>query len=159
MPIYFKTTTDNDANVNKVFSGMPFVCLGEFTLRDGSQYLDVRTNIGNNQMLSVWYWGYLYGRGNCFGFYGGYPYDNTSVLNSHISNMVSTTSNAAAQTILTSVYRATSANSYGTCFKFDSKSTAYTEGKINIFVNNHTGPSASWAVTAYVQSNISGNYY
>jgi hypothetical protein len=159
MPIYFKTTTDNDTNVNKVFSGMPFVCLGEFTLRDGNQYLDVRTNIGNNQMLSVWYWGYLYNRGNCFGFYGGYPYDNTSVLNSYISNMVSTTSNAAGSTILTSVYRATSANSYGTCFKFDSKSTGYTEGKINIFVNNHTGPSASWAVTAYVQSNISGNYY
>jgi hypothetical protein len=81
------------------------------------------------------------------------------VLNTYISNMVSTTSNAAGSTILTSVYRATSANSYGTCFKFDSKSNGYTEGRINVFVNGHSGPASSWTVTAYAQSNVSGNYY
>ena len=157
MPIYFKTVTDGDV-ANKLFSGMPWLCLGEFKLRDGNQYLDVRTNIGNDIMLSAWYWGYLYNRGNCFGFYGGYPYNNTSVLNTYISNMVSQTANAAGQTILTSVYRATSANSYGTCFKFDSKSTGYTEGKINLFLNAHLGQTI-FSVTAFAQNNISGNYY
>jgi hypothetical protein len=73
--------------------------------------------------------------------------------------MVSQTANAAAQVHLTSVYRATSANSYGTCFKFNSNNADYTEGKINIFVNGHFGPETSWAVTAYAQNNISGNYY
>jgi hypothetical protein len=72
--------------------------------------------------------------------------------------MVSTTSNAAGSTILTSVYRATAANSYGTCFKFDSKSTGYTEGKINLFLNAHLGQTI-FSVTAFAQNNISGNYY
>lgn len=159
MPIYFQNTTDNDTNVNKVLTGMPWVYLGEFTLRDGSQYLDIRTNIGNNTMTCAWYWGYLYNRANCFGFWGGYPYEDTNILNNRVANMVGSPSNTAAQTILTSVYRATSANSYGTCFKFDSKETAYSEGKINLFANAHGGPSSTWAVIAYAQNNVSGNYY
>lgn len=158
MPIYFKTRTDGDDN-NKPLGAMPWICIGEFTLRADNQYLDVRTNIGDNTMACAWYWGYLYNRGNCFGFWGGYPYQSTSILNNYISNMVSTTSNAAGQTILTSVYRATAANSYGTCFKFDSKNSGYSEGKINLFVNAHFGPAASFAVTAYAQNNNSGNFY
>lgn len=158
MPIFTRSVSDS-STVNFPFSGWPFIFLGEFTLRDGSQYLDVRTNIGNNQMLSVMFFGYLYGRGNCFGFFGGYPYENTLVLNASTANMVGSPHNTAAQTILTSVYRASAANSYGTCFKFDSKNTAYTEGKINLFVNNHGGPSTSWTVTAFAQNNNAGNFY
>jgi hypothetical protein len=158
MPIFFKTVNNGDT-VNKAFSGMPWLCLGEFNLRDGNQYLDIRTNIGDNTMASAWYWGYLYNRGICFGFWGGYPYESTLILNNYAGNMVSTTSNAAGQTILTSVYRATAANNYGTCFKFDSKGSAYSEGTINLFVNGHGGPATSWTVTAYAQNNISGNYY
>jgi hypothetical protein len=158
MPIYFKNTTDSDANANKPLTGMPWSYVGEFTLRAGNQYLDIRTNMGNNTMGSAWYWGYLYNRGNCFGFWGGYPYENTLILNNYASNMVSTTSNAAGLTILTSVYRATAANSYGTCFKFDSKSTGYSEGKINLFLNAHFGQTI-FSVTAFAENNISGNYY
>ena len=158
MPIYFKNTTDSDANANKPLTGMPWSYVGEFTLRADNQYLDIRTNMGNNTMGAAWYFGYLYNRGNCFGFWGGYPYENTQILNNYASNMVSTTSNAAGSTILTSVYRATAANSYGTCFKFDSKSTGYTEGKINLFLNAHLGQTI-FSVTAFAENNISGNYY
>ena len=159
MAIFFQNTTDNDTNVNKVLTGMPWVCLGEFTLRDASRYLDLRTNIGNNTMTCAWYWGYLYNRANCFGFWGGYPYENTSILNNHAANMVATPSNTAGQTILSSVYRATAANSYGTCFKFDSGSSGYSEGKINVFVNTHGGPSTGLTVVAYSENNTAGNFY
>ncbi len=158
MPIYFKNTKDSDANINKPLTGMPWSYVGEFTLRNGNQYLDIRTNMCNDVMCAAWYWGYLYNRGNCFGFWGGYPYTDTSVLNNHISNMVSTTSNAAGQTFLTSVYRATSANSYGTSFKFNSGSSGYSEGKINLFLNGHYGQTI-FSVTAFAENNISGNYY
>jgi len=158
MPIYFKNTKDSDANINKPLTGMPWSYVGEFTLRNGNQYLDIRTNMGNNTMGSAWYWGYLYNRGNCFGFWGGYPYDNTLVLSNYLSNMVGSPSNTAAQTILTSVYRATSANSYGTCFKFNSLSSGYSEGTINLFLNQHDG-MAMFSVTAFAENNISGNYY
>lgn len=158
MPIYTRSVSDSTVT-NFLFGGMPFAYLGEFTLRDGNQYLDVRTNIGNNQMLSVFFWGYLYGRGNCFGYFGGYPYTDTLVLNSNISNMVGSPANTAGQTILTNVYRATAANSYGTCLKFDSRTTGYTEGKINIFANNHGGAASGWAVTSFAQNNIAGTYY
>lgn len=158
MPIYTRSVSDSTVT-NFLSVGMPFAYLGEFTLREGNQYLDVRTNIGNNQMLAVLFWGYLYGRGNCFGFFGGYPYDNTAVLNASTANMVGSPHNVAAQTILTSVYRASAANSYGTCFKFDSKSAGYTEGKINIFANNHGGAASGWTVTAFAQNNNAGNFY
>ncbi len=158
MPIYFKNTTDSDTDENKPLTGMPWNYVGEFTLRDGNQYLDIRTNMGNDVMGAAWYWGYLYSRGNCFGFWGGYPYTNTSVLNNYISNMVGSPSNTAGQTILTSVYRATSANSYGTCFKFNSGGSGYSEGKINLFLNGHFG-QAIFSVTAFAENNISGNYY
>ena len=158
MPIYFKNTTDSDGNVNKPLTGMPWNYLGCFTLRDGNQYLDIRTNMVNSTMGAAWYFGNLYNRGSCFGFWVGYPYNDNLVINNHISNMVSTPANAASQTILTSVYRATSANSYGTCFKFDSKGSGYSEGKINLFLNDHNG-TGIFSVTAFAQNNIAGNYY
>jgi len=158
MGIFQKSIVDGD-EYNVFGRGMAIMHLGEFTLRADYRYLDLRTNIGNNNMLYAVYMGYLYNRGNCFGFWGGYPYENTLIINNYGSNMVSTTSNVSDQTILTSAYRATSANSYGTCFKFDSKSNGYSEGKINFYIGNHYGPGSSWAVVAYAQNNVSGNFY
>jgi len=158
MGIFQKSMIDGD-EYNVFGRGMALMHLGEYTLRAGNRYLDLRTNIGDNNMLYAVYMGYMYNRGNCFGFWGGYPYVSTLILNNYISNMVSSTSNIVDQTILTSAYRATSANNYGTCFKFDSKGDGYSEGKINLYIGNHGGPGSSWTVVAYAQNNIAGNFY
>jgi hypothetical protein len=123
--------------------------LGEFTLRDGSQYLHVKTDItSDNIMMFFSAWGYLYNSAGLIGWGMGYSYDSTSILNTYLYNVGSTSFHG--------LYRA--ASPYNVCLRFNRGGTGYTEGKINIFFAAF-GLGIRPAVVAFSQNNTSGNYY
>ena len=86
--LFQKTILDSTSPNSFATSTMPMMQhIGEFTLRDGNRYLDIKTNlITGSAMLSFYYWGYLYNSATCFGHAGCYPYDGTTIINKYMYN-------------------------------------------------------------------------
>lgn len=147
MPIYYRTTSDG-SNINAVTTPQMMVHLGEFSLRAGNRYLDVRTSIGDNMMMYFESWGYLYNRGMHMATFGSYSYAG-GFINTFYYNYASTT--------ILRVYRA-SASPNSVCMKFDSNDNGYSEGRINIFYAVH-GLTDRPTVTGFAENNSSSNYY
>ncbi len=152
MGIFYKTISDATSTNTWSNSSPPMLQhVGEFTLRAGNRYLDVKLSYATESaMLFFYYWGYLYNSANCFGYAGGYPYTTTSILNKYIYNNGSTT--------LMDIYK--TGSPYYVCLKFDRQGDGYSEGKINIFIGTH-GLDIGSRVTAlaYIQNQSATNYY
>jgi hypothetical protein len=151
MAIFQKTILDSTSPNSFATSTMPMMQhIGEFTLRSGNRYLDIKTNlITTNAMLSFYYWGYLYNNATCFGHAGCYPYDGTTIINKYIYN--------TGATILTNIYKM--AAPYNLCLKFDRGNSEYSEGKINVFISIHGLNLARVDVTSFIENNTAGQYY
>jgi hypothetical protein len=151
MAIFQRVISDATSTNQWARSGMPMMQhIGEFTLRAGNRYLDVKTNfISGSAMLSFYYWGYLYNRGTIFGHAGCYLYSGTDILNKYIYNTGSTT--------LSNIYKIASPNYM--CFKFDSGNDGYTEGRINIFIASHSLDLGAVGIIEYAQNNTASSYY
>jgi hypothetical protein len=150
MAIFNKTIFDSTSPNGFAKSSMPMLNhVGEFTLRAGNRYLDIKTNYATQSaMLSFYYWGYLYNSGDLFGMAGTYAYTTTSFLNTYIRNFGVTTFMGPYKT----------GDPYYLCFKFDRGADGYSEGKVNLFINNH-GLDLSVGVLAFAQNNSASNYY
>jgi len=151
MAIFQKTILDSTSPNSFATSTMPMMQhIGEFTLRDGNRYLDIKTNlITGSAMLSFYYWGYLYNSATCFGHAGCYPYDGTTIINKYMYN--------TGATILTNIYKM--AAPHNLCLKFDRGGSDYSEGKINVFISVHGLSLARVDVTSFAQNNTAGQYY
>lgn len=149
MPIYQKTVSDG-STIDGVGSTLMMVHLGEFTLRDGSQYLHLKTDITSSSLMMFFYaWGYLYNNANIVGWMGGYAYTTTSILNAYSHNLGNVT--------FEGMYRV-STSPYNVCLRFNRGATSYTEGRINVFFGSHNLNTIP-TIVAYSQNNTSGNYY
>lgn len=147
----FNRTISNATSPN-IFgrSSMPMMYhIGEFQLRAGSRYLDIKTNLATqSDMLFFYFWGYLYNSANCFGYAGCYPYNGSSILNKYIYN--------TGTTGLADIYK--TGSPFYLCFKFDRQSDGYTEGNINVFIARHSLDIAV-GVLEYAQNNSASAYY
>lgn len=151
MAIFNKTIYDGSSPNGFARSSMPMMQhIGEFTLRAGNRYLDIKTDLATQSaMLYFHFWGYLYNSANCFGYAGCYPYSGVDILNKYIYN--------TGSTILTNIYKT---SSYNMCLKFDRQGDGYSEGKINVFISNH-GLDMGYrvGVISFVENNTAGSYY
>jgi hypothetical protein len=151
MAIFYKTLIDQTSLgswARTSTTGLQHV--GEFTLRAGNRYLDIKLDYASQSaMLFFQYWGFLYNRANCYGYAGTYPYSGTSFINTYIYNSGSTT--------LASIYKT---SAYYICLKFDSQSDGYSEGKINVLMSSH-GLDLGYrvGVLAFAQNESSSAYY
>lgn len=152
MAIFNRTIFDGSSPNGFSRSSMPMMQhIGEFTLRAGNRYLDIKTDLATQSaMIFFYYWGYLYNAQNCFGYAGCYPYSGTSILNKYIYNSASTT--------LSNIYKTDVP--YNVCLKFDRQDNGYTEGKINVFISNH-GLDMGYrvGVVSFAENNTVGQYY
>ena len=148
MAIYQRTQVDSSIT-NAVTSTHMMTHLGEFTLRDGSQYLHVKTDITSDSLMMFFSaWGYLYNSAGLIGWAMGYAYTGTSILNTYLYNVGSTSFHGLYKT----------ASPHNVCLRFNRGGTGYTEGKINIFFATHD-LGIRPAVVAFSQNNTAGNYY
>jgi hypothetical protein len=152
MAIFQRTIFDSSSPNGFSSSTTPMMQhIGEFTLRAGNRYLDIKTNLETQSaMLFFYFWGYLYNAQNCFGYAGCYPYNGTSILNKYIYN--------SASTQLLNIYKTDAP--YNVCLKFDRQDSGYTEGKINVFIINH-GLNMGYrvGVTSFAENNTASSYY
>jgi hypothetical protein len=152
MAIFQRTIFDGSSPNGFSSSTMPMMQhIGEFTLRAGNRYLDIKTNLATQSaMLYFHYWGYLYNSQTCFGHAGCYPYNGTSILNKYIYNTGVTT--------LSNIYKTDTP--YYVCLKFDRQGDGYTEGKINAFITVHGLDMGSRVnVISFAENNTVGQYY
>lgn len=151
MAIFNRTIFDGSSPNGWTRSSMPMMQhIGEFTLRAGNRYLDIKTDLASQSaMLYFHFWGYLYNSANCFGYAGCYLYSGVDILNKYIYNTGSTS--------LTNIYKT---SSYNVCLKFDRQGDGYSEGKINVFISNH-GLDMGYrvGVTSFAENNTVGSYY
>lgn len=152
MAIFQRTIFDGSSPNGWSRSSTPMMQhIGEFTLRAGNRYLDIKTDYPTQSaMLFFYYWGYLYNAANCFGYAGCYPYNGTSILNKYIYN------NASTQ--LSNIYKTDAP--YYVCLKFDRQDNGYTEGKINVFISSHgLDIGMRINVLSFAENNTTGQYY
>ena len=150
MAIFQRTISDATSPNTFAKSSVPMMYhVGEFTLRAGNRYLDIKTNLATTSaMMSFYYWGYLYNSGDCFGSAGTYAYSGTTFINTYIRNSGSTS--------LINIYKTDTP--YYVCLKFDRGGDGYSEGKINLFMTDH-GLTLSPGVLSYAQNNSSALYF
>jgi len=152
MAIFQRTIFDGSSPNAFSNSTMPMMQhIGEFTLRDGNRYLDIKTSLSTTSaMLFFSYWGYMYNSATCFGHAGCYPYSGTTIINKHIYN--------TGSTVLTDIYKID--GTHNVCLKFDRGNNGYSEGKINVFISIHGLDLGSRVnVTSFAQNNTVGQYY
>jgi len=147
MSIYQRTVSDS-TTINAITTTHMMVHLGEFTLRDGNQYLHLKTDITTDMMMFFYAWGYLYNSASLIGWGASYTYSGT-LINTNLYNVGSTTFHG--------IYR-TSASPYNVCLRFNRNGTGYSEGRINVFFATH-GLGSRPTVVAFSENNNSGNYY
>jgi len=156
IPVSDPNTADTDyafaSNYSQTrhhFRGSHEILLGRFTLRDGSRYLDIKTNINSNSyMFGARAIGYLYNRAIIDSQCGGYAYTSNSVLNKYAYTSASTGNTIDS-------YRASGGE---LCFRIDSGGNGYTEGILYIYFYGH-GNSNGVQVANYIQNDSSTNYY
>jgi hypothetical protein len=146
---------NNDNTTNKwQFYGNQWKLLGFFQLRDGSQYLDVKTNITSNSCMYMFHvCGYLYNQGEVISYTSGYTYTPpSSILNQYTHNL-------GNQSI--SSYRTAGPAGGGfLCVKVNRGTTGYSEGQLAVYFHSHdVGLQNSAQVTAWIQNNTGGNFY
>ena len=131
------------------FRGSHEILLGKFPIRDGSRYLDIKTNINSNSyMFGARAIGYLYNRDIIDSQCGGYAYTSNSVINLYQHESANT-----GRTIYP--YRASGGE---LCFRIDSGGNTYSEGQVYIYFYGH-GNSNGVQVNNYIQNDSSTNYY
>ncbi len=128
--------------------------LGFYTLRDGSQYLDVKTNNSPNSLMYMFHVvGYLYNQGEVISYTSGYSYTApNTILNQFTHNL-------GNQSITS--YRTTSPAGGGfLCVRINRGTTGYSEGVLSVYFHSHdTSAQNAIAVTAYAQNNAPSNFY
>jgi hypothetical protein len=151
MPFVYNNNTTSE---RWRFYGNQWKLLGFFNLRDGSQYLDVRTNITSNSMMYMFHvCGYLYNQGEVISYTSGYTYTPpSSILNQYTHNL-------GNQSI--SSYRTAGPAGGGfLCVKVNRGTTGYSEGQLAIYFHSHTTElNNTCEVTAWSQNNVAGNFY
>ena len=149
--IAFPTQTDGSLqSTYPTFMGYNWKFLGAFTLRNGSQYLDIQTNFTGG-MVSVKAEGYLYNQLLCVSYSCGYTYTSNQFLARQDLNLSSNTT--------MSLYRS-SASPYYMGIRFNRGTTGYTEGQINVYINAWDGGSQNAiSVLQFAQNNTASQYY
>jgi hypothetical protein len=145
----------NNDNTNKWnFTAHNWKHLGFYNLRDGNQYLDIKTNNAYNSLMYMFHVvGYLYNQGEVISYTSGYSYTAPStILNQYTHNL-------GNQSI--STYRTASPSGGGyLCLKINRGTTGYSEGQLNVYFHSHdTSAQNAITVTSWAQNNNSGNYY
>jgi len=133
-----------------IFTGMNYKFIGSFTLRDGSQYLDIQTN-QTSGMIAVKAEGYLYNQVLVIAYSCGYLYTSNQFLARQDVNL-------APQNPMT-IYRS-SAAPYYMGIRFNRGTSSYSEGQINVYVSMQSGGEQNAvSVLQFAQNNTAGQYY
>jgi hypothetical protein len=149
-------TYNNDTTSNRArFTGTNMKHLGFFQHRDGAQFLHIRTNIADNNIMYMFHvMGYLYNQGNVVAWSSGYTFTPpTTILNQF------NTSASSGATVAT--YRTAGPSTGGfLCLRVNRNTSSYSEGQLSIFFHSHsTGVQNASAVTAWAQNNDGGNFF
>jgi hypothetical protein len=146
---------NNDTTASRwQFYGNQWKLLGFFQLRDGGQYLDVKTNITANSCMYMFHvCGYLYNQGEVISYTSGYTYTPpSSILNQYTHNL--------GNQSISSYRTAGPAGGGSLCVKVNRGTSSYSEGQLAVYFHSHdTSLQNSCAVTAWSQNTNSGNFY
>jgi hypothetical protein len=150
MPFIYNADMTNKWNV----PAFNWKHLGFYQLRDGNQYLDIKTSNAYNSLMYMFHVvGYLYNQGEVISYTSGYSYTApNTILNQYTHNL-------GNQSI--SSYRTASPSGGGyLCLKINRGTSSYSEGQLNVYFHSHdTSAQNSISVVSWAQNQSSGNYY
>jgi hypothetical protein len=150
MPFIYNNDITNKAN----FTGMNWKHLGFFQLRDGSQYLDIKTSNSFNSLMYMFHVnGYLYNQGEVISYTSGYSYTPpSSILNQYTHNL--------GNQAISSYRTAGPAGGGFLCLKINRGTSSYSEGQLNVYFHSHdTSAQNSINVVSWAGNNTAGNFY
>jgi hypothetical protein len=149
-------TYNNDTTGSRArFTGTNEKHLGFFNFRDGAQYLHIKTNIADNNIMYMFHvMGYLYNQGNVVAWSSGYTFTPPSTILNQFNTGASSGSTVAT-------YRTAAPSTGGfLCLRVNRNTSSYSEGQLSIFFHSHsTGVQNASAVTAWAQNNDAGNFF